>query len=273
MLYITPNIKMKIISFNVNGLRAIVQKDKSGKRDTKHENVLVSLVKEQDPDILCLQEIKCNHDTAIDLSPLTTIYTSITRHCSIVKKGYSGVAIFSKVPPLKTWTLPDDGEGRVLIAEFMTHHVICVYTPNSKPDLSRLDYRVNTWDKMFKDLVASLDKVKPVVVAGDLNVAHQDIDLHNPRASKGAHGFTIEERAAFTNLLKDVNLVDTYRALHPTISAYSWFSPFVKTRHHGWRIDYILVSQRLSHNVKDAQIHAEYYGSDHVPISATIHGI
>jgi exodeoxyribonuclease-3 len=126
---------------------------------------------------------------------------------------------------------------------------------------------------MFKDLVASLDKVKPVVVAGDLNVAHQDIDLHNPRASKGAHGFTIEERAAFTNLLKDVNLVDTYRALHPTISAYSWFSPFVKTRHHGWRIDYILVSQRLSHNVKDAQIHAEYYGSDHVPISATIHGI
>ena len=266
---------MKIISFNVNGLRAIVQKDKSGQRNTKNDNVLVTLAQEQDPDIICLQEIKCNNDTMVDLASLSTKYHSITRHCSIVKKGYSGVAIFSKVPPMKTWTPPDDGEGRVLIAEFEKCYVVCVYTPNSKADLSRLEYRVKTWDKTFKHLVATLDQEKPVVIAGDLNVAHQDIDLHNPQASKGAHGFTIEERSSFTRLLGDVNLVDTFRSMHPTRQAYSWFSPFIKSksRVHGWRIDYILVSRRLLPNVSDAQILVDYYGSDHVPIVATIDGL
>jgi exodeoxyribonuclease-3 len=261
---------MKVISFNVNGLRAILQKDKQGKRDTGKDNVLVTLAKEQDPDIICLQEIKCSHDTVVPIAPLAQYYPSITQACSTVKKGYSGVAILSKVPPMNTMTIPDDKEGRVLVAEYANVYVVCVYTPNSKADLSRLEERVNSWDVNFRSLLARLDAVKPVIVAGDLNVAHQPIDIHKPVGARGANGFTDEERASFSTTLRDVRLLDTFRTLHPQKQAYSWFSPFLKTREKGWRIDYILISERLMSKVTDAEILPEYYGSDHVPISCAI---
>ena len=266
---------MKVISFNVNGLRAIIQKDKQGKRGTGQDSVLVALAKEQDPDIICLQEIKCSHDTVLPpnlIAPLAQYYPSITRACSTVRKGYSGVAILSKIPPINTTTIPDDAEGRVLVAEYANVYVVCVYTPNSKADLSRLEERVNSWDVRFRSLLARLDAVKPVIVAGDLNVAHQSIDVHNPVGARGANGFTEAERASFTTTLQDVQLLDTFRTLHPLKQAYSWFSPFLKTsvRTKGWRIDYILISERLRSNLTDAKILPEYYGSDHVPISISI---
>lgn len=264
---------MKVISFNVNGLRAIIQKDKQGKRDTDKDNTLIALAKEQDPDVICLQEIKCSHDTVLPptlMAPLTQYYPSITRACSTVKKGYSGVAILSKVPPINTMTIPDDKEGRVLVAEYANVYVVCVYTPNSKADLSRLEERVSSWDVNFRGLLARLDAVKPVIVAGDLNVAHQPIDVHNPVGARGANGFTEKERESFSTTLRDIKLLDTFRTLHPLKQAYSWFSPFLKTRIKGWRIDYILISERLQPRLIDAQILPEYYGSDHVPISMTL---
>lgn len=255
---------MKIITFNVNGLRAVLQKDKSGKRGG-NTNVLQALLAEHDPDILCLQETKCPEDVATGLPfAFTKILASKTR------KGYSGVAVLSKEPPLQVFDdFPHNEEGRVIVAEYPKFVLINAYVPNAKPDLSRLSYRVD-WEQAMRAYINKCQK--PVVYVGDLNVAPAEIDLHNPKANVKSHGFTVEERGAFADLLKDCKLVDTFRVLHPDERAYTWYSNFGKARENnkGWRIDHILVSKKLQKKIQAVEILGDYYGSDHVPVLARL---
>lgn len=256
---------MKVISFNVNGLRSILSKDKSGSKDKESSpSVLDALIKDYEPDVLCLQECKCPEDLKVhfDELPFKRILSSKTR------KGYSGVAIFSRTEPVKFYEdFPLNDEGRVLVAEYPSVFVMNAYIPNSKPDLSRLEYRVQTWEEAVLKYVKELQKKKPVIYVGDLNVAHQNIDVHNPKSAQGSHGFTDSERMALGNLFESATLVDSYRVLHPSTAKYSWFSPFAKSRERnkGWRIDYQLISAKLKSKIIKADILSDYYGSDHVP--------
>ncbi len=261
---------MKLYSWNVNGIRAVVNKGTFQDFLSKHN-----------PDILCLQETKAQQGQAeIDISQYHEYWNSAE------KKGYSGTALFSKTKPLqvrngfpepiiKKYDVSGDTygdpnkEGRVIAAEFEKLWVVTVYTPNSKGDLSRLDLRYKHWDKAFLACVKELEQTKPVAFCGDLNVAHQDIDLANPKPNVGKHGFTNEERERFQDFL-DAGFVDTFRALHPdTTEAYSWWTHWAnaRARNVGWRIDYWLVSQSLKPNIKQAAIHPDVMGSDHCPVS------
>lgn len=257
-------------SWNVNGIRAVVNKGTFQDFLSKHN-----------PDILCLQETKAQQGQAeIDISQYHEYWNSAE------KKGYSGTALFSKTKPLqvrngfpepiiKKYDVSGDTygdpnkEGRVIAAEFEKLWVVTVYTPNSKGDLSRLDLRYKHWDKAFLAYVKELEQTKPVAFCGDLNVAHQEIDLANPKPNVGKHGFTNEERERFQDFL-DAGFVDTFRALHPnTTEAYSWWTHWAnaRARNVGWRIDYWLVSQSLKQNIKQAAIHPDVMGSDHCPVS------
>lgn len=261
---------MKMYSWNVNGIRAVVNKGTFQDFLSKHN-----------PDILCLQETKAQQGQAeIDISQYHEYWNSAE------KKGYSGTALFSKTKPLqvrngfpepiiKKYDVSGDTygdpnkEGRVIAAEFEKLWVVTVYTPNSKGDLSRLDLRYKHWDKAFLAYVKELEQTKPVAFCGDLNVAHQEIDLANPKPNVGKHGFTNEERERFQDFL-DAGFVDTFRALHPdTTEAYSWWTHWAnaRARNVGWRIDYWLVSQSLKPNIKQAAIHPDVMGSDHCPVS------
>jgi exodeoxyribonuclease-3 len=261
---------MKMYSWNVNGIRAVVNKGTFQDFLSKHN-----------PDILCLQETKAQQGQAeIDISQYHEYWNSAE------KKGYSGTALFSKTKPLqvrngfpepiiKKYDVSGDTygdpnkEGRVIAAEFEKLWVVTVYTPNSKGDLSRLDLRYKHWDKAFLAYVKELEQTKPVAFCGDLNVAHQEIDLANPKPNVGKHGFTNEERERFQDFL-DAGFVDTFRALHPnTTEAYSWWTHWAnaRARNVGWRIDYWLVSQSLKQNIKQAAIHPDVMGSDHCPVS------
>lgn len=259
---------MKLISYNVNGLRAIIQKDKEGKRDTDNHHSLMSLIHEEDPDILALQESKCpeNFDPKLPF-PFKYLKESKT------KKGYSGVAIFSKIEPIRIIDdFPENEEGRVLCLEFPKFFLLNTYTPNSKPDLSRLEYRYKKWEPMIRDYVNKLQKEKPVIFCSDFNVAPTEMDIYSTKGKEKMHGFTIEERTEFAKLLKECNLVDTFRHLHPNTRKYSWFSYFGKARekNNGWRIDEWLVSKKLASKVKHADILNDYIGSDHAPITLDI---
>lgn len=262
--------KMKLYSWNVNGIRAVLNK-----------GAFQKFMKEHDPDILCLQETKAKREQfEIDLPDYEEFW------CSAKKPGYSGTAIFSKVKPLQvicgfpdetvkkfkvtgdTYGDPND-EGRVMAAEFEKFWVLTVYTPNSKGDLSRLELRYKSWDKAFLAYAKQLEKTKPVVFCGDLNVAHSEIDLANPKSNVGKHGFTNEERQGFDNFL-NAGFIDTFRLLHPEkTEAYSWWTHWAnaRARNVGWRIDYWLVSKSLKDSVKGAAIHADVMGSDHCPVS------
>lgn len=259
---------MKIVTWNVNGIRAVLQKDKAGKRGTKNTNVLAELIKEHDPDVLCLQETKCPADIQTGLPfPYSRIVASTT------KKGYSGVAVFSKEAPIKELDdFPHNQEGRVLVLEYTAFYLVNTYTPNSKPDLSRLDYRINVWEKEIRAYINRLQKKKPVVYVSDFNVAPTEIDIHTVKGHERAHGFTVEERGGFADLLRECGLVDAYRELHPTERKYTWFSNFGRSRERnkGWRIDMVLVSKQISGKVEAVDILSDYYGSDHVPVIARI---
>lgn len=255
---------MRVVTFNVNGLRAVLKKDKSGKQGTGLQSVLRVLVNEHDPDIICLQETKCPGDLDVDL-PFA--FKKIV--ASKARKGYSGVAIFSKREPLRVYEdFPMNEEGRVLCVEFENAIVINAYVPNSKPDLSRLSYRVEEWEPTVRRYVQRMQKKKPVIFAADFNVAPTEADLHSPKGNERSHGFTLEERGAFAKLIDDCDLVDTFRALHPRErGSYTWFSNFAKSRerNRGWRIDTILASASLASRLRRAEILSDYYGSDHVP--------
>lgn len=249
---------MKLISWNVNGIRACCDK---GFREA---------FKSLDADFFCLQETKMQEgqlDLAFDG------YTSYWNYAE--KKGYSGTAIFTRHQPLSVSYGLDiehhDKEGRVITLEMDNFYLVTVYTPNSQDGLKRLDYRM-TWEDDFRNYLLELDKKKPVIVCGDLNVAHKEIDLKNPKTNRINAGFTDQEREKF-QLLLDSGFIDTFRFFYPDMeSIYSWWSYRFKAREKnaGWRIDYFLASKRLADKLTGAKIHTEIYGSDHCPVEVTI---
>ena len=249
---------MKLISWNVNGLRACCDK---GFRD---------IFTQLDADFFCLQETKMQ-EGQLDLS--FEGYTSYWNYAE--KKGYSGTAIFTKHQPLQvTYGLgidEHDHEGRVITLEMEKFFLVTAYTPNSQDGLKRLDYRM-TWDDDFRAYLQKLDQSKPVLICGDLNVAHKEIDLKNPKTNRMNAGFTDQEREKF-QLLLDAGFIDTFRYFYPEqTNIYSWWSYRFKAREKnaGWRIDYFLASASLADKLKEAKIHTEIFGSDHCPVEVTV---
>lgn len=249
---------MKLISWNVNGIRACVQKG------------FLEFFKEVDADIFCIQESKLQEgQIELDLEG----YNQYWNYAK--KKGYSGTAIFTKQKPLEvTYGLgieEHDQEGRVITLEFEQFYMVTVYTPNSQNELARLPYRME-WEEAFKDYLKKLDEKKPVIVCGDLNVAHKEIDLKNPKTNQKNAGFTIEERTKFSELLEN-GFTDTFRYFYPDREEiYSWWSYRFKAREKnaGWRIDYFLTSSSLEDQLVGAKIHTEVLGSDHCPVELEI---
>jgi len=248
---------MKFISWNVNGLRACVGKD------------FEQQFKDLNADFFCLQETKMQAGQ-LDLS--FPGYESYWNYAD--KKGYSGTAIYTKHKPLNVTYGIDidehDHEGRVITLEMDDFYLITVYTPNSQDGLRRLDYRMK-WEEDFQAYLHRLDAIKPVIVCGDMNVAHQEIDLKNPKTNHKNAGFTDEEREKMTQLLSN-GFIDTFRTLYPEQITYSWWSYRFRAREKntGWRIDYFLISERLKDRLEDAKIHTEIMGSDHCPIEITL---
>jgi exodeoxyribonuclease-3 len=258
---------MKIISWNVNGIRAVHKK-----------GLFVPFIKKHQPDILCLQETKAEqHQHEVDLPEYDEYWNSAER------KGYSGTAIFTKTKPLsvklgipedieKKYKLEDkygdpNKEGRVIAAEFKDFYMVTIYTPNAKDDLSRIPLRHKQWDPAFLEYVKDLEKKRPVIFCGDLNVAHTPDDLARPKENVGKKGFTDEEREGIDNIIK-AGFTDTFRIFTKGNGHYSWWSHFAnaRARNVGWRIDYIFVSDKLTKKVKSAKILSEVLGSDHCPV-------
>lgn len=262
---------MKIYSWNVNGIRAVINK-----------GALQEFIAQHQPDILGLQETKAKQEQVeLELDGYYQYWNSAT------KAGYSGTAIFSKVPALKTVpNIPADiatkfkledtygdtnAEGRVLAAEFEDFWVVSVYTPNSKGKLERLSLRSEQWDKAFLMYMKELEKTKPVVFMGDLNVAHKEIDLARPDANHFSHGFTDEERAGFDAILA-ADFLDTFRLFNDKPEQYTWWTAWggARARNVGWRIDYVVASKSLGDRITDAAIHPTQMGSDHCPVSISL---
>ena len=250
---------MKLVSWNVNGLRAIIGKD------------FYPDVERMNPDVLCLQEIKMQKgQCSVDLPGYEQIFYCADR------KGYSGTAVFSRVP-IQSVSYgigidEHDHEGRVITCDMGSFYLVCCYTPNAQDGLRRLDYRMQ-WEDAFRAYLMKLDEVKPVLLCGDLNVAHEEIDLANPKTNRKNPGFTDEERGKMTQLLAS-GFADSFRRLHPEEVKYSWWSYRMKARERnvGWRIDYFIVSERAMEHVKAAEIHNDYFGSDHCPVSIEYDG-
>lgn len=262
----------RVYSWNVNGIRAVIKK-----------NLFQPFLAQHQPDVLCLQETKAERgQVAIEVPGYHEFWNSA------VKKGYSGTAIFAKTAPLSVvHGFPDDfaqrfafadelerdasEEGRVITAEFEHFYVVTVYTPNAKDDLSRLALRHRHWDPAFLAYCQQLQQKKPVVFCGDLNVAHTELDLANPKPNRGKKGFTDEEREGFQRFV-DAGFIDTLRLFKQGNGHYTWWSHFAKSRERnvGWRIDYVLVSPALKPAVVAAEIHADVMGSDHCPVSVTL---
>ena len=252
---------MKLVSFNVNGIRAILQKD------------FVNTFHSFDADIFFIQESKYSEDMHLDFPFMPEGYHTYWT-VSKLRKGYSGVTVYTKKEPLNVFYGLDDekydDEGRVITLEFDNFYFVGAYVPNAGDGLKRLDFRMQYEDDLLKYLV-KLNSKKPVIYTGDLNVAHQEIDIKNPQSNHNNPGFTDQEREKFTRLLAN-GFKDTFRELYPTTIKYSWWSYRFNARMNnaGWRIDYFLVSDNLMDKVKDSQIHNEIYGSDHCPIELDI---
>jgi len=263
---------MKLYSWNVNGIRAVLKKGQ-----------FQSFLRAHSPDVLCLQETKAERgQIEIDVPEYREYWNSAA------KKGYSGTALFSRQEPIRVvngfprefaerFSFADElqrdsaEEGRLITAEFEQFHVVTVYTPNAKDDLSRLNLRYKHWDPAFLAYCRQLERAKPVILCGDLNVAHTELDLANPKPNRGKKGFTDEERKGFQNFI-DAGFVDTFRLFTQGNGHYSWWSHFAnsRARNVGWRIDYFLVSAALRGRVSAADIHADVMGSDHCPVSVTL---
>ena len=249
---------MRLVTWNVNGLRACLGKG------------FLDFFRAADADVLCLQETKLQPDQIQLELPGYALYWN-----SAEKKGYSGTAVFTRVPPLSVTcgigVEEHDHEGRVITAEFDGFYLVCCYTPNAQEGLARIGYRM-AWEDAFRDYLLGLDRVKPVVLCGDLNVAHQEIDLKNPKTNRGNAGFSDQEREKMTKLLGS-GFTDTFRALYPDrTGAYTWWSYRFSARKNnaGWRIDYFIVSDRLMGRVEDQIIHSEVTGSDHCPVELVL---
>ena len=248
---------MKLISWNVNGIRACLNK------------VFSDFFKEVNADIFCLQETKCQPEQInLEFEGYTSYWNSAER------KGYSGTAIFTKKQPVNvTYGIgieEHDKEGRIITLEFENFYLVTNYTPNAKRELERLDYRM-VWEDEIRKYLLELNKKKPVIMCGDLNVAHEEIDLKNPKTNKGNAGFTNEEREKMTELL-NAGFIDSYRYLYPEKIEYSWWSYMghAREKNVGWRIDYFIVSNDFRENIKDATIYTEILGSDHCPVGLEI---
>ena len=252
---------MKIVSFNVNGLRAILQKD------------FISDFNKFDADIFSLNETKLSNDL-FNSFPFNPEGYEVYFTNSKIKKGYSGVAVFTKVHPLSVhYGLKDnkyDEEGRVITLEFENFYYIACYVPNAGDGLKRLDFRLE-FERNLLDYIEEIAHKKPIIYGGDLNVAHKEIDIKNPKANEHNPGFTIEERSAFSNLLNH-GYIDSFRLLHPTEVKYSWWSYRFNARANnaGWRIDYFVVSDSIKDKIVESNIHNEIYGSDHCPIELIV---
>lgn len=251
-------MQLKLVSWNVNGLRAVVKKN------------FLDVFSEMDADFFCLQETKLQAGQ-IDLE--FEGYESYWNYA--VKKGYSGTAIFTKHKPLSVHyglgIENHDQEGRVITLEYTDFWLLTVYTPNSQNELARIGYRME-WEDDFRAYLKKLEETKPVIVCGDLNVAHTEIDLKNPKSNRKSAGFSDEERSKFTQLL-DSGYIDTFRFFHPDVTGrYSWWSYRFNARKNnaGWRIDYFLTSQNLKNNLVSAEIHDTILGSDHCPVSLVV---
>ncbi len=247
---------MKLISWNVNGIRSVLKKG------------FLDFVEHEKPDVICLQEVKA-HSSDVDME--LSDYHHYWNACE-ERHFYSGTAIFTKTKPLSVTCglgmAKHDGEGRVLTAEYKDFYLVNCYTPNSKRDLSRLSYRAQEWDPAFLKYVKGLEKKKPVIFCGDLNVAHNEIDLTHPATNHKSHGFTDEERAGFEKIVKG-GFIDTFREFTKEGGHYTWWSQFhnCRKRNIGWRIDYFLVSPALRSRVKKSYILPEVLGSDHCPVA------
>ena len=246
---------MKIISWNVNGIRAVLKKG------------FLDFINDFNPDIVCIQETKA-HPEQVDLDLDNYKYKYWN---SATKKGYSGTAIFSKIKPISVQNDMNiekhDDEGRVICMELKNYFLVTVYTPNSKRDLSRLDYRANEWDRDFLIYLKELEKIKPIIFCGDLNVAHKEIDLKNPKTNKRNAGFTDEERLGFDNYINS-GFLDTFRMFNKEPNHYTWWSYMFNSRakNVGWRIDYFCISEILRKKITKSIILPEIMGSDHAPI-------
>ena len=246
---------MKIISWNVNGIRAVLKKG------------FLDFVSKENPDIICIQETKASPEQVdLNLDDYPYKYWN-----SAIKKGYSGTAIFSKIKPItienNLQIEKHDQEGRVICFELDNYYLVTVYTPNSKRDLSRLNYRYQEWDVDFLKYLKKLESTKPVIFCGDLNVAHKEIDLKNPKPNKKNAGFTDQEREGFENYVRS-GFVDTFRMFNKEPNHYTWWSYMFNSRakNVGWRIDYFCVSNLIKNKVQGAQILPKVMGSDHAPI-------
>ena len=251
---------MKLVSWNVNGLRACLNKG------------FMDYFQNVDADIFCLQETKLQPDQIQLELPGYYLFWN-----SAIKKGYSGTAVFSKKEPMEVYYDIGDpkhaGEGRSITLEFPDFYLVTAYTPNSQRELARLSYRME-WEDAFRGYVGRLDQKKPVIICGDLNVAHQEIDLKNPKSNRGNAGFSDEERGKMTELLQS-GFTDTFRYLYPDAQGiYSWWSYMFHAREKnaGWRIDYFLVSDRLRDSIREASIRTEILGSDHCPVELVLEG-
>ncbi|MAO85775.1 MAG: exodeoxyribonuclease III [Candidatus Marinimicrobia bacterium] len=246
---------MKIISWNVNGIRAVIKKG------------FLDFINDFNPDIICIQETKA-HPEQVDLDLDNYKYKYWN---SATKKGYSGTAIFSKIKPISVQNDMNiekhDDEGRVICMELKNYFLVTVYTPNSKRDLSRLDYRSKEWDRDFLIYLKELEKIKPIIFCGDLNVAHKEIDLKNPKTNKRNAGFTDEERLGFDNYINS-GFLDTFRMYNKEPNHYTWWSYMFNSRakNVGWRIDYFCISEILKKKITKSIILPEIMGSDHAPI-------
>jgi|UniRef100_A0A6C0EFA9 exodeoxyribonuclease-3 len=259
---------MKIISWNINGLRSLLKK-----------KYLDELIYEENPDILCLSETKISSSNIDeDIYIRFNQYNYRYWHISLLKKGYSGTAILMKEKPekiiygLKYKNHEYDTEGRLITLKFNNFYLINVYTPNSGEALNRLDERINVWDLYFRKYISKLQKKNPVIICGDLNVAHNEIDIKNPKSNLKSAGFTIEERKSFDILLKECDLLDIYREIYNDKIEYTYWSARrnCRLRDIGWRIDYFLISKYLKNNVKNINILGNIFGSDHAPIKLII---
>lgn len=249
---------MKIISWNVAGIRAVLKKK------------ALDFVLESDIDVICFQETKAEKEQVKNIDNFTSKFPHQLWNHSKTRKGYSGTAIWSKIP-FKSIESPNfDQEGRITVVEFNDYFLVTVYTPNSKADLSRLVERVQVWDMLFREYCNQLKETKPVVICGDLNVIHQDIDIHQPEKHPGNvyAGFTNEERASFTQLLS-CGYVDAFRLFNNEPCNYTWWSYMhnARKKNIGWRLDYFLVSTKLKCKIINSEIMNDIYGSDHCPIS------
>lgn len=249
---------MKLISWNVNGVRSMLKKG------------FLDFLSQENPDIICLQETKARQeDVQLELEGYHQYWNAAE------KKGYSGTCVFTKEKPLSAQNGigmdPHDNEGRTITLEYLGFYMVNVYVPNSKRDLSRLEYRQKQWDVDFLDYLKRLELKKPVIVCGDLNVAHTEIDLTYPKANVNNHGFTKEERAGFNNMLES-GFIDTFREFHKEPGHYTWWSPFshARERNIGWRIDYFLISSSLRLKLVSASILKDVMGSDHCPVTIEI---